>query len=90
MEPFLLSWYASLIFSLCILFTSVDMHVHHRVALSKTKHEVLKFNHFEKNTIMVHTENMNIYVQYSAVILSCQPRVIVTSCFLYEVIRDLE
>ena len=47
MEPFLLSWYASLI-SLCILFNSVDMHVHHRVALSKTKHEVLKFNHFEK------------------------------------------
>ena len=60
MEPFLLSWYASLIFSLCILFTSVDMHVHLRVALSKTKHEVLKFNNFEKNTIMVHTENMNI------------------------------
>ena len=90
MEPFLLSWYASLIFSLCILLTSVDMHVHHRVALSKTKHEVLKFNHFEKNTILVHTENMNIYVQYSAVILSWQPRVIVTSCFVYKVIRDLE
>ena len=88
MEPFLISCYASLIFSLCILFTLVDMHVHHRVALSKTKHEVLKFNHLKKNTIMVHTENMNIYVQYSAVILSCQPRVIVASCFLYKVIRD--
>ena len=60
MEPFLLRWYSSLIFSHCILFTSVDMYVHHRVALSKTKHEVLKFNYFEKNTIMVHTENMNI------------------------------
>ena len=90
MESFLLSWYASLIFLLCILFASVDMHVHHIVALSKTKHEVLKINHFEKNTIMVHTENMNIYVQNSAVILSCQPRVIVTSCFFYKVIRDLE
>ena len=65
------------------------MHVHHRVALTKTKHDVLKFNHFEKNTIMVHTENMNIHVQYSAVILSCQPRVIVTSCFVYKVNRDL-
>ena len=63
---------------------------HHRVVLSKTKHEVLKFNHFEKNIIMVHTENMNIYVQFPAVILSCQPRVIVTSYFVYKVIRDLE
>ena len=52
MEPLLLSWYVSLIFSLCILFTSVDMHVHNRVALSKTKHEVLKFKYLEKNTII--------------------------------------
>ena len=73
MEPFLLSWYASLIFSLCILFTSVDMHVHYRVDLSRTKHKVLQFNHFEKNTIMVHTENMNIYVLYSAVIITVLP-----------------
>ena len=93
MEPFLLSWYASLIFSLCIVFTSVGMHVHHRVALSKTKHEVLKCNHFEKNTlqnVMVHTKTMSIYVQYSVVILSCQPRVIVTPCVVYKVIMDLE
>ena len=90
MEPFLLSWYASLIFSLCILFTSIDIYVHQRVALPKIKHEVLKFNHFEKNTVMVHTEIMSIYVQYSAVKLSCQPRVIVTSYFVYKVIRDLE
>ena len=69
MENFLLSLHikfnadgtlSSKIFSLCILFTSVDMHVHHRVALSETKHEVLKFNNFEKNTIIVHTEIMNI------------------------------
>ena len=30
------------------------------------------------------------YKQVSRILLSCQPRVTVTSCFVYKVIRDLE